>query len=106
VLSQAGFRVSVIGDSSKVVPWLRGIVCDIVLLDNWMPGMTGIDLCRQIRSFDQSIPIFLCSGAAAAADKASALAAGAQGYLSKPFNPNELVSTLRAALKTSKKQSG
>lgn len=101
VLSQAGFRVSVVEDSSKVVPWLRGIVCDAVLLDNWLPGMTGIELCRQIRSFDQSIPIFLCSGAAAATDKASALSAGAQGYFTKPFNPDDLVSTLRAALNTS-----
>lgn len=66
-----------------------------------MPEMTGIELCGQICSFDASIPIFLCSGAATTADKASALAAGAQGYFTKPFNPDDLVATLRAALKTS-----
>lgn len=98
VLAQAGFRVSLTNDSSKVLPLLQAIVFDAVLLDNWLPGITGIELCREIRSFDQSIPIFFCSGAASQADKAAALAAGAHGYITKPFAPGELVSTLRAAL--------
>jgi DNA-binding response OmpR family regulator len=74
-----------------MVPWPRRIVCDAVLLDNWLPGMTRIELCRQIRSFDQSIPIFLCSGDAATTDKASELSAGAQDYFTKPFNTDDPV---------------
>lgn len=57
VLAQAGFRVSLTNDSSKVLPLLQAIVFDAVLLDNWLPGMTGIELCRELRSFDKTIPI-------------------------------------------------
>ena len=63
-----------------------------------MPGMSGLELCRGIRSFDQSIPIVFCSGAVTEADKKAALSAGAQGYIGKPFDPEDLIATLRAAL--------
>jgi CheY-like chemotaxis protein len=73
---------------------------DALLLDNWMPKPTGIELCRMIRSFDQNIPIFFFSGAITDADRRAGFAAGAQGYFTKPIDPDELVSTLRHALKT------
>lgn len=72
---------------------------DVLLLDNWMPELNGIELCKQVRTFDQGIPIFFCSGAVTEADKKAALSAGAQGYIGKPFDPDELIVTLRAALK-------
>ena len=74
---------------------------DALLLDNWMPQLSGVELCRQIRSFDQTIPILFCSGAVAEADKRTAFSAGAQGYIGKPFDPDELTATLRKALKIS-----
>jgi DNA-binding response OmpR family regulator len=101
LLQHAGFLVSVSADSSEVLELLATDHFDAVLLDNWMPEMTGLELCRQIRLFDQNTPILFCSGAASEADRRTALSAGAQGYLTKPFNPDDLVSTLRAALKTS-----
>lgn len=102
VLMRAGFCVSVTADPFKALQLLRGIVFDAVLLDICMPEMTGIELCRQIRFFDQRIPIFFCSGAATEADKTAALSAGAQGYFTKPLEPDDLVCTLRAALKIAK----
>jgi DNA-binding response OmpR family regulator len=99
VLTQAGFSVSVTADPAKALQLLRGITFDAVLLDNWMPEMNGIELCRQIRLFDARIPIFFCSGAASEADKADAVSAGAQGYFTKPFDPEALVSTLRSTLR-------
>ena len=98
LLRQAGFNVSVTGDSSEVLHLLATDHFDALLLDNWMPEVTGLELCRLIRSFDQTIPIFFCSGAATEADKRAALSAGAQGYIVKPFDPDELTATLRAAL--------
>ena len=98
ILSQAGFRVSVTGDSSEVLNLLATHSFDALLLDNWMPNLNGIELCRLIRSVDQKILIFFCSGALTEADKKSAFAAGAQGYIGKPFDPDELITTLRAAL--------
>lgn len=98
ILSHAGFRVTATGDPSEVLPLLARDRFDILLLDNWMPNLDGIELCRLIRSFDQKILIFFCSGALTEADKRSAFAAGAQGYIGKPVDPDELTATLRAAL--------
>ena len=71
---------------------------DALLLDNWMPQVTGIELCRRIRCVDTTTPIFFCSGAVTEADKRAAFCAGAQGYLAKPSDPRELTATLRAAV--------
>jgi CheY-like chemotaxis protein len=71
---------------------------DALLLDNWMPGLSGIELCRQIRTFDQTTPIVFCSGAVTQADKDEAVLVGAQGYVGKPFEPDNLIGALRAAL--------
>jgi len=98
ILNHAGFRVSVTDDSSEVLKLLAADSFDALLLDNWMPNLDGIELCRLIRSCDSSIPIFFCSGAVTEADKQAAFSAGAQGYLAKPFDPDELTTVLRAAL--------
>lgn len=99
VLGSAGFSVSVTGDVSEALRFATNARFDALLLDNWLPGVTGIELCRQIRSFDHSTPIFFCSGAATDADKKAALSAGAQGYFTKPFNTDDLIAALRLALK-------
>jgi DNA-binding response OmpR family regulator len=98
VLQRAGFRVSVTGDSSKVLQLVAADHFDALLLDNWMPGFTGVELCRAIRSFDQTIPIFFCSGAVREGDKTTALSAGAQDYIAKPFDLDVLIATLRSHL--------
>lgn len=101
-LRDAGFRVSVTGDSSEVLNLIATAHIDALLLDNWMPGITGLELCRRIRSFDLTLPILFCSGAVTEADKKDALSAGAQAYIEKPFDPDDLTATLRAALRDSK----
>jgi two-component system, OmpR family, response regulator RegX3 len=70
---------------------------DLFLLDSWLPDGSGIDLCKGIRQLDSQTPILFYSAAAYEADKAIALGAGAQGYLTKPARLSELcdlVSTL------------
>lgn len=96
ILNQAGFRVSVTGNPTEVMELLATEDFDALLLDNWMPEVTGVELCRQIRFVDQKTPIFFCSGAVTEADKLAAFSAGAQGYLAKPFDADELTATLRA----------
>ena len=64
---------------------------DLYLIDNWMPGASGIELCRWLRIFDSDTPILFFSGAAYDQDKQTALAAGAQGYLTKPAEIEKLV---------------
>src|SRR4051794_21344368 len=71
---------------------------DLYLLDNWLPGGSGIELCRKIRDGDAKTPIVFYSGAAYDTDKQEALAAGAQVYLVKPADISLLVATIRELL--------
>jgi len=71
---------------------------DLYLLDNWLPGGSGIDLCRRIRETDKVTPIVFYSGAAYETDKQEGLAAGAQAYLVKPADISLLVTTIRELL--------
>ena len=64
---------------------------DLYLIDNWMPGLSGVGLCEQLREFDQHTPVLFYSGAAYETDKQSALSSGAQGYLVKPVDGDELI---------------
>ena len=68
---------------------LSNDVFDAVLLDNLMPKMNGIELCRRIRSVNQTIVVLFCSGAVGEGDQKAAFDAGAQGYVTKPFEPQE-----------------
>jgi CheY-like chemotaxis protein len=63
---------------------------DLYILDNWLPGKSGVELCRAIREFDPDTPILFYSAAAYERDKNEALQAGAQVYLTKPSVPGEL----------------
>jgi DNA-binding response OmpR family regulator len=71
---------------------------DALLLDNWMTKINGTELCRLIRSHDQKHLIFFCFGVVTEGDKKAAFEAGAQGYFGRPFDPEELTATLRAAV--------
>jgi DNA-binding response OmpR family regulator len=64
---------------------------DLYMIDNWMPGGSGIDLCRKLREFDSHTPILFYSGAAHDKDKQEAFSSGAQGYLTKPVDNDELI---------------
>jgi DNA-binding response OmpR family regulator len=98
VLSRANFRVSVTDDPIKVLELLSSDGFDAVLLDNLMPNMNGIELCRRIRSVNERIVVVFCSGAVGEGDQEAAFNSGAQGYITKPFEPLELASTLRRVL--------
>jgi len=101
LLPAAGFRVSVADNAADVLQLAASQLFDAVLLDYWMPQVTGLDLCRQIRSFDQNTPILICSGAVSAADESAAVLAGAQGYVGKPFSSQHLIRMLRSVIEMS-----
>lgn len=98
LLSHAGFRVSTAENAAEALLLLATERFDAFLLDNWLPEVSGIEICRHIRTFDQTTPILFCSGAVAQADKDAALLAGAQGYVGKPFEPDDLIRALREVL--------
>ena len=67
---------------------------DLYLLDNWLPELSGIEMCRQIRTFDPNTPIVFVSAAALESDRVEAVESGAQAYLIKPVDPGFLLRTV------------
>jgi len=98
VLRRAGFQVTSTGDPYEVLELLATDSFDALLLDNWMPKLNGIELCRLIRSINDDVVIVFCSGAVAESDKQAAFGAGADGFIGKPFLPQDLTATLSSAL--------
>jgi DNA-binding response OmpR family regulator len=90
----SGYEVVVARDSTEGLRLARKRVFDLYILDNWLPDGTGIELCYRIRKFDQHTPILFYSAAAYAHDTQDALDAGAQEYLIKPVEPQDLRRTV------------
>jgi two-component system response regulator MprA len=84
LLKHRGYDVTVTASAEHALAVAKRERFDLLLVDNWMPGLTGQDLTREVRKFDQSTPILFYSGAAYETDKKAAIEAGAQGYLVKP----------------------
>ena len=90
-LTQAGFEAECADDPHRLLDLAKSGKFNLFLVDTWMPRVSGLELCKQIREFDGETPILFLSGAALETDKAAALAAGAQGYLVKPIALEVLV---------------
>lgn len=104
ILQASGFQVSTTDNTAGALQLAATQSFDALLLDYWMPDETGIELCRQIRTFDQSTPILICSGAVTEGDREAATRAGAQGYVGKPFDSKVLIRALRSCLEASEVQ--
>ena len=100
------------GSNYKVVPaethddallLARANQFDLYLIDNWLPGGSGIDLCKKLREFNSWTPILFYSGAAYERDKQQALDAGAQGYLVKPVDNDELIEEVSRIISEAKR---
>ena len=71
-----------------------------IILDNYFHGVTGIEICRQIRSFDQTTPVIFFSGEARQSEIEKSMAAGANAYLIKPNDFEKLTETVNKFIKT------
>lgn len=74
---------------------------DLYLLENWLPGGSGIDLSRKIREEDKTTPIIFYTGADYDSDRQEAMEAGAQAYLIKPTHIAKLIETVKSFLQDS-----
>ena len=97
-LNLAGYEVVCSEDAEHAFDIIRRERFDLYLLDNWLPTLSGMDLCDRIREVDTMTPILFYSGAAFEADKERAFKAGAQGYLVKPVLPDVLISEVSKLL--------
>ena len=91
ILENEGYHVTVTGNSAHALAIAKREAFDLIVVDNWMPGLSGQELTTEIRKFNKSTPILFYSGAAYEADKQEARDAGAQGYLIKPTGISDLV---------------
>lgn len=100
-LSTLGFEVINAGRGEEALALIRLAKFRAVLLDINMPGMSGIETCRQIRRIDPHVSILMLTVRDSAEDKVEALDAGADDYVTKPFHVGELCARLRAAVRRS-----
>ena len=97
-LSTHGYEIAEAKTGEEAMEWLRKQPPDLVLLDMNMPGMGGVEACREIRRASDA-PIIMLTVRNAERDKVAALDAGADDYVVKPFGIDELLARIRAALR-------
>ena len=99
--STLGFDIAEAVTGEQALPLLRASNFDAVLLDINMPGMGGIEACREIRRQFPRLPVLMLTVRDSEDDKVEALEAGADDYVTKPFPIRELVARVRAAVRRS-----
>ena len=97
-LEREGYEDHVAFDGPTALGLVRDLKPDLVVLDLMLPGLDGIEVCRQLRQFSDAYVLML-TARAGEVDKIVGLAVGADDYLTKPFSPRELVARVRALLR-------
>jgi len=95
-LSARGYHVSTAEDGATGLSQFSKLAPDVIVLDLGLPDLDGMNIIRAVRGNSRT-PIVVLSGRSSSRDKVDALEAGADDYVTKPFNVNELVARLRAA---------
>lgn len=97
-LASNGFRVTEASDAASARSHMRGLAFDLVLLDVMMPGESGLSLARDLKA-TRPVPICMLTALAEAEDRISGLEAGVDDYVSKPFEPRELLLRIKNILR-------
>lgn len=97
-LQKEGYQVTTATDGQTAIKQFHKQVPDIVLLDLMLPEVDGMEICWRIRAFS-SVPIVMLTAKDQDVDKVRGLEAGADDYVTKPFNTRELVARMKAALR-------
>ncbi len=97
-LSSEGHRISVLGEGTEVIAWIRAQNPDLVLLDLMLPGRDGLSICRELRSFS-TVPVIMITARVEEIDRLLGLDLGADDYICKPFSLREVVARVRGLLR-------
>ena len=99
-LAQAGYEVVTAADGVSALDVARTTALDLAVLDLMMPGLSGLDVCAELRRSPQTatLPVIMLTAKAQEHDVATGFATGADDYVVKPFSPRELVSRVQAVL--------
>lgn len=98
-LTRSGYKVAVAADGEAALSTVARFGPDLIILDVLMPVMDGREVLRRLRQAGNWIPIILLTQVGEAAERAMALEEGADDYLNKPFNPQELIARMHAVLR-------
>jgi DNA-binding response OmpR family regulator len=104
LLSNCHYAVDVTATSEAGLEMADAFEYDLVLMDIWLPGMDGVSACRELRDRGYKMPILLLTAQDDAQEKAHALNEGADDYMVKPFNAEELVARVQALLRRGETQ--
>ncbi|MDI9457640.1 MAG: response regulator transcription factor [Dethiobacteria bacterium] len=99
-LEKEGFQVEEAFDGEEALEKAFNLNPDIIILDLMLPGLDGFEVCREIRKKEE-IPIIMLTAKGEDIDKVLGLELGADDYMTKPFNPRELVARIKAILRRS-----
>lgn len=107
-LAQERFKVIEAEDGEKALKLVQREKPQLIVLDLMLPGLSGLELCRNLRERPETsqIPILMLTAKAGEADRIVGLEMGADDYLTKPFSPRELVARVKAILRRTEMQSG
>jgi DNA-binding response OmpR family regulator len=103
-LEREGYIVKVSGDGRAALTAINEFHPDLMVLDVMLPELDGLEVCRQVRSENNPLPIIMVTARDEDVDKILGLELGADDYLTKPFNPRELVARVKALLRRVSRQ--
>jgi two-component system phosphate regulon response regulator PhoB len=106
LLARSNYKVVPAENYDNALLLAQANLFDLYLIDNWVSGRSGIDLCKKLRELNPWTPILFYSGAAYERDKQQAFAAGAQGYLVKPVDNDELIEEISRIISAAKRAHG
>ena len=86
----SAYDFTFVHNPEEAFPLIEKEKFDLYILDNWLPGVSGVELCRKIRALNPDVPIIFTSAISSKADIQAAFNAGANKYLVKPCEPEEL----------------
>jgi len=100
-LKAAGYKVLQAEDGNSALKQVRSVVPSLVLLDLMLPGLSGLDVCKALKSepATRQIPIIMLTAKAEEVDRIVGLELGADDYITKPFSPRELVLRVKSILR-------
>src|ERR1041384_8012358 len=99
ILKDEGFKVAVCNRGDKAVAFIARDQPHLIVLDVMLPGMSGFDICKQLRARKSHTPILMLTAKGQEIDKVIGLDAGADDYVTKPFGVRELVARIYALLR-------